>query len=130
MKRPACAPTAASSSPLSNRCKTHCPSWNATGTRKTSAPFLSPQSREAKPFARTKCLTARILIGDSLDHEHSPWMQSDTYCSDGWFLPGRQPRGERERSRCVQSDDGKSNATFAPRECLEPLHRSDRLVDE
>src|SRR5947208_1977585 len=52
MKRPAYAPTTVSSSPSRSRCKTHCPSWNTTGRRKTFPYAYRLEPREAKPFTR------------------------------------------------------------------------------
>src|SRR5438045_4169381 len=51
MKGPAYAPTTASSSPSRNRCKTRCPSWNATGRRKTF-PYAYPDSRVRRSLLR------------------------------------------------------------------------------
>jgi len=52
MKRLAYAPTTASSSPSSNRCKTHCRSWNATRRRKTF-PYAYPASRVRRSLLRS-----------------------------------------------------------------------------
>src|SRR4051794_2979654 len=51
MKRHVYAPTTASSSPWSNRCKTHCPSRNATGRRKTF-PYAYSESRVRRSLLR------------------------------------------------------------------------------
>jgi len=51
MKRPAYAPISASLSPSRSRCKTHCPSWNATGRRKTF-PYAYPDSRVRRSLLR------------------------------------------------------------------------------
>ena len=83
MKRPAYAPTTASSNPSSNRYRTHCPSRNAIGKRKTSTRVLPRQPREAKPFTRQHVHIEHAPDGRMIRPREAKLLRG---------LPRRQPR--------------------------------------